>query len=130
MTADEIFIVNDPELGPVTDGCSGCRVLRELARELTERQRLDESVHPNEFLAVFTARLAHEEKTGHTTFGWRFLLEARKQAKAFAAEGGPLAVFWGEFAERYLVTPAPPPLPEATPPPSPAPSTGSATDEG
>ena len=124
--SNEIRIVQDPELGPVTEGCDECLHFRELARELTLRQQREESVHPNEFIAVFAGRQVHEGKTGHTTFGLRFIIEARKKAKDFAAEGGPLWRFWVEFSERYLTLSATPPDEGNLPPtPSPAKATGS-----
>lgn len=100
-------LIVDPVLGPVTGGCATCDRLRQTTRRLTEKHDVDESVHPNEFIAMFAQRLGHEQKTGHVVFGWRFIREAREMAKAYAAESDSATrIFWVEFMERFLVVPS------------------------
>jgi len=95
-----------------------CSSLRELAGALAARtlvaldgadmesDTMDGAAHPNEFLAVYAERISHEKKTGHTTFGWRFIREARKQAEAFASDPDSFTSgFWKAFSERFLVLP-------------------------
>ena len=62
------------------------------------------SVHPNQFLMVFAQRKKHEDQTGHQSFGWRFVREAREMAKQLAKDPttGP---FWEQFTERFLGLP-------------------------
>lgn len=62
-------------------------------------------VHPNEFLAVFAQRKKHEEATGHQSFGWRFVREARAMAKGFVQEDPKTGPFWEQFCERFLSVP-------------------------
>lgn len=108
-------VQNDPELGPITVGCDVCSALRAAAGALAaqtllaldgadmESDDMQGAAHPNEFLFVYAERIKHEKATGHTTFGWRFIREARKQAAVFAAEPDSFtAGFWGAFAERFL----------------------------
>lgn len=120
MTTDAGVELHE-ELGPVTS-CPVCAALRETMGALSEQHRAaveaaegaaadpesDEwaegMIHPNQFLVVFAQRKQHEEKTGHTAFGWRFVREARAMAKQFAQEPGAGA-FWEQFAERFLTPP-------------------------
>lgn len=111
-------VQNDPELGFITVGCDVCSALRESAGALAaqtllaldgadmESDDMEGAAHPNQFLSVYAERIAHEKKTGHTTFGWRFIIEARKQAAVFAKEPDSVtAGFWKAFIERFLVLP-------------------------
>lgn len=111
-------VQNHPELGFITVGCPVCEALRAKVAALTaqneaalptadmESDDMQGVVHPNEFLAAFAERCAHEKATGHTTFGWRFINEARKQAAAFAAEASPTSLFWSAFSARFLTPPS------------------------
>ena len=114
-------VENHPELGIITVGCDVCAALRESAGALAaqtllaldgadmESDDMEGAAHPNQFLAVYAERVTHEKKTGHTTFGWRFIIEARKQAAVFASEPDSVtAGFWKAFIERFLVLPATP----------------------
>jgi hypothetical protein len=109
-------VQNDPELGFITVGCDMCSALREQAGALAaqtlvalegadmESDDMQGAAHPNEFLSVFAERIKHEKATGHTTFGWRFINEARKQAAIFAGDKDSFtAGFWKAFSERFLV---------------------------
>lgn len=116
---DDVAVTNDPVMGFITIGCPVCVSLRAAAQALCEQTEAAEAAgidpesddmqgvaHPNLFLAVYAQRSEHEKKTGHTTFGWRFIIEARKQAAEYASD--PLTSgFWKAFVERFLV---PPPL--------------------
>lgn len=101
-----VTLRNDPELGTITDGCPVCDALRQRMADLTRKQNEEDSVHPNQFLAIFAGRLKHEKQSAHTVFGWRFIRQAREKAKAFEAEAdASTSIFWQEFAERYLTLP-------------------------
>lgn len=119
---DHMVSMDTGELGPVTD-CPVCAALRasmgalreqhlaamEVAEGEAANPESDEwapgMVHPNEFLAVFAQRKKHEDGTGHTAFGWRFIREARTLAKRFA-EDPRTKLFWEEFTERFLGVPS------------------------
>jgi hypothetical protein len=115
--SESATVANDPELGFITVGCAVCSALRESAGAMAaqtllalegsdpENDDMQGATHPNEFLAVYADRIAHEKKTGHTTFGWRFIREARKQAAAYAEEDSFTAGFWRAFSERFLALP-------------------------
>lgn len=113
--------VNEPELGPVTD-CPVCSALRETMGALSEQHSAaldaatadgadpdsdvwpEGAVHPNQFLVVFGQRKKHEEQTGHQSFGWRWLNEARAIVKTFASD--PVTgAFWQDFSARHLCPP-------------------------
>jgi hypothetical protein len=110
-------VENHPELGIITIGCDVCAALRESAGALAaqtllaldgadmECDDMQGAAHPNEFLAVYAERIKHEKTTGHTTFGWRFIREARKQAAAYATGDDVMAGFWRAFSERFLALP-------------------------
>lgn len=120
MTTTDGVELHD-ELGPVTD-CPVCAALRETMGAMSEQHRAaveaaegdaadpesdqwaEGMIHPNQFLAVFAQRKKHEEATGHTAFGWRFVREARALAKKFAQEPGA-GPFWDQFTERFLGLP-------------------------
>lgn len=121
MNTDTVGVTMHDELGPVTD-CAVCAALRETMGALSAQHHAaieaakgeaadpesdvwaDGMIHPNQFLTVFAQRKKHEDLTGHTAFGWRFVREARAMAKQFAQEPGA-GPFWDQFAERFLTVP-------------------------
>jgi len=90
-------VVNDPDLGPVTDGCDTCADLRSRLH-----YSKDGEVHPFTVVEIFSEKLKHEADTGHTTFGWRFTLQVRKLVDEFVELNNEQSPFWKEFKAKFL----------------------------